>query len=104
MKMLSSLLNGFTASRVNLALRMLLYLTATAQFAGPAGASPFKLGPLVDLSDPDVLAGCGSNGAEKETRLAVNPTNPKNVVATWWGGLAKGVVAAVSFDGGRQWQ
>jgi hypothetical protein len=62
------------------------------------------LGPLVDLSDPDVLAACGSNGAEKESYIVVNPTNPKNIVATWFGGSALGTVAAVTVDGGSNWQ
>lgn len=65
---------------------------------------PVGLGPIIDLSDPDVLAACGSNGAEKESFIAVNPTNPNNIVATWWGGLAFGTVAAVTFDGGTNWQ
>jgi hypothetical protein len=62
------------------------------------------LGPLIDLSDPDVLAACGSNGAEKESYIVVNPTNPNNIVATWFGGLALGTVTAVTLDGGANWQ
>jgi hypothetical protein len=62
------------------------------------------LGPLIDLSDPDVLAACGSNGAEKESYIVVNPANPKNIVATWFGGQALGTVTAVSLDGGNNWQ
>ena len=57
---------------------------------------PTTLGPLIDLSDPDVFAAFGSNGAEKETYIVVNPTNPNNIVATWWGGLGKGIVTAVN--------
>src|SRR5439155_2773289 len=62
------------------------------------------LGPVIDLSDPDVFAAYGSNGAQKETSIAVNPTNPKNIVAIWWGGLAKGIATAVTLDGGKNWQ
>jgi hypothetical protein len=66
--------------------------------------SGVTLGPLIDLSDPDVLAACGSNGAEKESYIAVNPANPNNIVVTWFGGGALGTVTAVSLDGGSNWQ
>src|SRR6516164_651979 len=69
-----------------------------------SNANDFRLGPLVDLSDPDAFAGCGSNGAEKETSVAASPTNPKNLVATWIGGSFKGIGGAISVDGGRRWQ
>jgi hypothetical protein len=82
----------------------LLCLAVWALSAVLAPANEFRLGPVVDLSDPDALAGCGSNGAEKESSIAANPANPKNLVAVWWGGLAKGIVAAVTFDAGKQWQ
>jgi hypothetical protein len=72
--------------------------------SGPASTSTVRLGPVIDLSDPDILAACGSNGREKEVSIAVNPTNPKNIVAAWWGGLGKAVVVAVSLDGGKTWQ
>src|SRR5262249_24091089 len=62
------------------------------------------LGPIIDLSDPDVFAAFGSNGADKESYIAVNPTNPQNIVATWWGGLGKGIATAVTLDGGQNWQ
>jgi hypothetical protein len=51
-----------------------------------------------------VLAACGSNGAEKESFIVVNPANPQNIVATWFGGLALGTIAAVTLDGGTNWQ
>jgi hypothetical protein len=65
---------------------------------------PSTLGPIIDLSDPDVFASFGSNGADKESPIAVNPTNPKNIVVAWWGGLGKGIATAVTFDGGNNWQ
>src|SRR5262249_39719521 len=66
---------------------------------------PVGLGPVVDLSDPDVLAAYGTSGAEKESYIAVNPANPKNIVATWFGGFpAVGTVTAVTLDGGKNWQ
>lgn len=58
--------------------------------------------------------GCGGSGgtnyenAEVEPHLAVNPLDPDHLVASWqqdrWSnGSARGVVTAVSFDGGRTW-
>src|SRR5262249_17316020 len=46
-----------------------------------------------------------TSGAEKESYIAVNPANPKNIVATWFGGFpAVGTVTAVTLDGGKNWQ
>src|SRR5438105_6483138 len=84
--------------------RTLLCMAVAAQFALPTRANDFRLGPIMDLSDPNALAACGANSAEKECSLAVNPINPKNVVAAWIGGSFKGIVAAVSFDSGKRWQ
>jgi hypothetical protein len=80
-------------------------------------ANDFRLGPLVRVSfDPSPFADCDpgsfpgptpdyqSDDEEKETFVAVNPTNPKNIVAIWIAGKQKGNVAGVSFDGGRRWQ
>ena len=36
--------------------------------------------------------------------MAVNPANPNNVVAVWIQGLLQDIIAAVSFDGGQNWQ
>src|SRR5437899_1364955 len=81
-----------------------LCLVSAVQFAMWAHASDFRLGPLIDLSDPDIFAACGSNGAEKESSIAVNPTNTKNMFVAWIGGLFKSIGSAVSFDGGKRWQ
>src|SRR5438132_7362063 len=80
----------------------LLCLAMASQW--PARANDYKPGPLINLSDPDALAGCDSNGAERECSLAVNPTNPRNIVTAWIGGRFKGIGTAVSFDGGKNWQ
>src|SRR5881628_2021563 len=79
----------------------LLCLTLAAQFVWSVQASDFRRGPLIDLSDPDALAGCPndciptpSNGRETEPSIAVNPTNPKNIVALWFGGFSLGAVTA----------
>jgi hypothetical protein len=86
----------------------------------PAQAAPFALGPTSLVSGPSPFApGCGGPGeasagsvlyqnAEVETHVAVNPTNPGNVVAYWqqdrWSdGGAHGNLAGFSFDGGATW-
>jgi hypothetical protein len=81
-----------------------LLLAVTVQLAMPARANNFRLGPVFDLSDPDALAACGSNGRETEPYIAVNPTNQKNMVAAWFGGFSKAIVSAVSLDSGKHWQ
>src|SRR5262245_9084609 len=70
----------------------------------PAFATDFRRGPIIDISDPDFLTDCGSNGAEKESSIVVNPQNPKNIVVAWIGGAGKAIGTAVSFDGGKRWQ
>ena len=67
-----------------------------------SGASPFA-------------ANCGDNpaaasiGSEVEPHVAINPTNPANVVGVWQqdrytsGGAARGLMTGVSFDGGNTW-
>src|SRR2546425_13152112 len=67
-------------------LTVLLSLALVTQSVPTAHANDFRLGPLIDLSDPDVFVACGSNGAEKECSIAVNPTDPKNLVTAWIGG------------------
>src|SRR5438093_7255227 len=90
--------------------RTLLCLAVAAQFAGLARASDFRRGPLIGLSDPDPFTNCpGGLGfvpanAQEEPSVAVNPANPKNMVAVWIGGSAKGIVSAVTLDGGKKWQ
>jgi len=86
----------------------------------PAQAAPFTLGPTSTASGlSPLLPGCGGPGeasagsvlyqnAEVETHVAVNPTNPNNVVAYWqqdrWSdGGAHGLLAGYSFNGGMTW-
>ncbi len=68
----------------------------------------FTTGPLVEVSNPDPLATCppgplGANVAT-EPQIAVNPTNPNNIVAEWIDDGAAGLVAGVTFDGGKSWK
>ena len=67
-----------------------------------SGASPFA-------------PNCGDNpaaaniGAEVEPYVAINPTNPANVIGVWQqdryssGGASRGLMTGVSFDGGNTW-
>ena len=80
-----------------------------------AQAVPLDAGPPVDASVLNPLAGCPPDGsgtnfpdAEVEPWLEVNPTNAANVVGVYQqdrysNGGAKGMTAAVSFDGGATW-
>jgi hypothetical protein len=63
-----------------------------------SGAQPVRVtvGPNVDVSQ--------RHGSESEEAVAVNPTNPKNVViVTNIDGTAPGMFEGVSFDGGTTW-
>jgi hypothetical protein len=67
------------------------------------------------VSGPSPFASCTIGGpgtnyvnAEVEPRVAVNPTNPSNIVGVfqqdrWSNGGAHGLVAGVSHDGGTTW-
>jgi len=88
-------------------------ITLAIFLALPAQTSDFKRGPLAQLSSTSPWPGCDPGGfgpgpfpdnAEFEPHLAANPANPKNVVAVWPEGRLRGMVAGVSFDGGRRWQ
>jgi hypothetical protein len=78
-------------------------------------SSGFTLGPLVQVSGTSPFAGTPGLPASvtlnsgAEPYVAVNPMNPKNVVATWQqdlssAGGALGIVAGISFDGGDTWR
>src|SRR5215210_8638613 len=101
----------------HLILAVLLALLAL----GPASlvaAGPYSAAPLKLTSGPSLFAP-GCNGApqtstnypnaEVEPQVAVNPTNPKNIVGGWqqdrWSnGGANSLVAGVTHDGGQSWK
>jgi hypothetical protein len=102
---------------------VLLAGIALAVGASSAQAAPFAVGPLSVASTASPFSpfppGCGGpgeasatsvlyQGAEVETHVAVNPTNPANVVAFWqqdrWNdGGAHGNLAGYSTNGGLTW-
>jgi hypothetical protein len=65
-------------------------------------------GPLVLLSSPDPLPtappGFGGVNMAAEPYVAVNPTNPRNIVAVWMDHPFVADVASVTFDGGTTWR
>jgi BNR repeat-like domain len=96
--------------------RALLVAVAGALIvAAGAAAGTYVQGPLVLASGPSPFAACSVGGpgtnypnSEVEPFVAVNPTNPMNIIGVfqqdrWDNGGAHGIVAAVSHDGGATW-
>src|SRR5215218_3970769 len=96
--------------------RRLQLLLATAALAlGFASVVSASVGPLVLASGPSPFAACTVGGpgtnyvnAEVEPWVAVNPTDPNNIIGVyqqdrWNNGGAHGLVAAVTHDGGVSW-
>ena len=87
--------------------------------APSAAAAPATVGPLSIATGPSPYAGCtgldpgsppGTNyvNAEVEPFVAVNPTNPSNLIGVfqqdrWSNGGSRGNATAVSMDGGLTW-
>jgi hypothetical protein len=79
-----------------------------------SGLTPggLTLGPLVQVSGTSPFAPQPGfySSAEVEPYLAVNPTNPKNMVGVWTqdmltsGGGGQGIGVAVTFNGGKSWK
>jgi hypothetical protein len=72
-----------------------LGLTPLVEVSGP---SPFLDCPIA-ANDPDF-----GKSTEVEPYVAVDPTNPDHLVGAWIQDFARGIVAAVSFNGGDTWQ
>jgi hypothetical protein len=106
-----------TARVLFLALGSSALLVSTAL---PAGAYPFGVGAPVPASGPSPFAGCTVGAApgedpptvypdtEVEPFVAVNPTNPANLIGVfqqdrWPDGGARGLVAPSSTNGGASW-
>src|SRR5262249_5062463 len=75
-------------------------LTSGGPALGPlvqvSGVSPFANSPVPDIPTTD--------NSEHEPYLAVDPTNPQHMVGAWIQDFARGIVAAVTFNGGETWQ
>src|SRR5437868_4074013 len=89
---------------VALALAMSMLVAAIPASAGTAKVSALRLVSGVNLLPP---LGCGSDANhqdwEQEATLAVNPTNPKNLVTAWIQDYEDAIVTAYSTDGGGTW-
>jgi len=92
---------------------LLLFGCSGGEQSPPPAFYPRPAG-LVSAASP-FPSGCGSAPtgtlyvqSEVEPHLAINPTNPSNLIGVWqqdrWSdGSARGLVAATSFDGGVTW-
>jgi hypothetical protein len=88
----------------------------TLAMVAPSTAGPFTRSPLQVVSVSSPFAGCDISGqpgvnflnSEVEPWVEVNPTDPSNIIAVWqqdrWSnGGARGLLTAVSHDGGATW-
>ena len=99
-----------------------LALCALLFAGGIAAATTYTAGPAVDVSpSTDPFAACTADRAaqqetsdtlypltEPEPRAAINPANPRNIVAVyqedrWAGGGGRGLGSSATFDGGATW-
>ena len=83
--------------------------------AVPAAAGPASVTPLVLANGASPFASCTIGGpgnlfvnAETEPFVAVNPTNPQNLIGVvqqdrWSNGGSHGLITMSSFDGGATW-
>lgn len=99
--------------------RLLCLVTVALLTITPTVWADDDPGPLVPVSGGSPFLDCTAdqvgnqpgvlfNGAEVEPWVAVNPTDPDNMVAAWqqdrWSnGSARGIGVAVSHDGGESW-
>ncbi|MCI0550665.1 MAG: glycoside hydrolase, partial [Anaerolineae bacterium] len=100
--------------------RLLIVMTILTTGVLTVSASNFTAGPLKQATGSSPFAGCTADNvggqpgtvflhSEVEPWVDVNPTNPQNIVGSvqqdrWSNGGARGLVAAVSFNGGNSWQ
>jgi len=94
-----------------LANALLLFGTVLPADAGPAKISQVSaISPFASCTadDPSSQPGSWSNDSEVEPWVAVDPTNPRHIVASWqqdrWStGGARGLIVGVSLDAGKSW-
>lgn len=96
--------------RASLAISLLLGI---ALIVTPMDAQNVPVGPLVEISRPSAVGGCNDGfqtfgnwpvDEAVEPIVAVNPVHPNNIVAAWIQGPGQDIIAAVSLDGGQNWQ
>ncbi len=96
--------NRTISDRLVFALTAGLSLLLSMRMAVPAVADGLKAGPLIQVSSNF----SPSANAEVEPNVAINPTNRKNIVASWFAddpaNGSEAIVVGVSFDGGKKWR
>ena len=95
-----------------------LVLCCSGVLVGQAFAAPFVIAPATIVSGPSTLTACPSgaspdfatayNNTEVEPQVAVNPTNPNEIIAVsqqdrWPDGGARGLSSWMSQNGGTTW-
>src|SRR5229473_3405819 len=83
-------------------------LTAAALAATPASLAAARTGPQATVTTPANVDISQRHLNESEETIAVNPTNPANIVTVTnvghgEAGLTAGMFEGVSFDGGKTW-
>jgi len=86
----------------------LLVATAGGLIVAPVTVVPDHPFASCDISSQDTEGGTNYLNAEVEPWVAVNPTNPRNIIAVfqqdrWSNGGARGLVAAATHNGGASW-
>ena len=92
-----------------------IFLAVLAMMALITTAGTFTVNPLILVSGPSPFGSCSIGGpgtsyvnAEVEPWVAVNPTNPQNIIGVfqqdrWSNGGSHGLVTSVSHNGGKTW-
>jgi hypothetical protein len=83
-------------------------LTGAALAATPAALAAARTAPRVAVATPPNVDISQRHLNESEETIAVNPTNPDNIVTVTnvghgEAGLTAGMFEGVSFDGGKTW-
>jgi hypothetical protein len=90
--------------RGSLIVRLAIVSTLAIATIGSAGGAAAAAGTSAGKFTPTNVDVSQRPGNESEEAIAVNPTNPKNVViVTNVAGRAAGMFEGVSFDGGKSW-
>src|SRR5258706_8381067 len=87
--------SAMTPRRQSLAAVVAAALLAFTAASGALAAPPLSVGANADVS--------GFADNESETTVAVNPTNPNNIVIVSNFQTADALMKSVSFDGGTTW-